>query len=84
MGAGSGATAASVDQGSMNNGAAINTFDTQNLGLQFSFEGLDSDIATGTNKPMTMYGTELDNDSRFGDFGVDGVAQNFWAGGGRY
>ncbi|TFK57137.1 hypothetical protein OE88DRAFT_1650735 [Heliocybe sulcata] len=26
----------------------------------------------------TMYGTELDNDSRFGDFGVEGVAAGFW------
>jgi hypothetical protein len=29
----------------------------------------------------TMYGTELDGDSRFGDFGVEGVASGFWAGG---
>jgi hypothetical protein len=28
----------------------------------------------------TMYGTELDGDSRFGDFGVEGVASGFWAG----
>ena len=27
----------------------------------------------------TMYGTELDGDSRFGDFGVEGVASGFWA-----
>lgn len=29
----------------------------------------------------TMYGTELDGDSRFGDFGFEGVASGFWAGG---
>jgi len=31
----------------------------------------------------TMYGTELDGDTRFGDFGVEGVGSNgaFWAGG---
>ncbi|KAF9452642.1 hypothetical protein P691DRAFT_721372 [Macrolepiota fuliginosa MF-IS2] len=29
----------------------------------------------------TMYGTELDADTRFGDFGVEGVATGFWAGG---
>ncbi|KAI0374309.1 hypothetical protein BV20DRAFT_497716 [Pilatotrama ljubarskyi] len=28
----------------------------------------------------TMYGTELDGDTRFGDFGVEGVATGFWAG----
>jgi hypothetical protein len=29
----------------------------------------------------TMYGTELDGDTRFGDFGVEGVASGFWSGG---
>lgn len=29
----------------------------------------------------TMYGTELEADTRFGDFGVEGVATGFWAGG---
>jgi hypothetical protein len=28
----------------------------------------------------TMYGTELEGDSRFGDFGVEGVAMGFWTG----
>ncbi|KZT06827.1 uncharacterized protein LAESUDRAFT_759005 [Laetiporus sulphureus 93-53] len=28
----------------------------------------------------TMYGTELDCDTRFGDFGVEGVATGFWTG----
>jgi len=29
----------------------------------------------------TMYGTELDGDTRFGDFGVEGVATGFWSAG---
>ncbi|KAI8995497.1 hypothetical protein BD414DRAFT_409772 [Trametes punicea] len=28
----------------------------------------------------TMYGTELESDTRFGDFGVEGVATGFWTG----
>ncbi|KAJ7786459.1 hypothetical protein B0H16DRAFT_1876468 [Mycena metata] len=32
----------------------------------------------------TMYGTELDGDTRFGDFGLEGVASGFWAAGGRF
>ncbi|KAI0702494.1 hypothetical protein BC835DRAFT_1411045 [Cytidiella melzeri] len=34
------------------------------------------------DQPMkrTMYGTELEGDSRFGDFGVEGVAMGFWTG----
>lgn len=38
----------------------------------------------GTPAPpakRTMYGTELEGDTRFGDFGVEGVASGFWAGG---
>lgn len=38
----------------------------------------------GTPAPpakRTMYGTELDVDTRFGDFGVEGIASGFWAGG---
>jgi hypothetical protein len=44
----------------------------------------DSGPATGSDAPpikRTMYGTELDGDTRFGDFGVEGVATGFWAGG---
>jgi hypothetical protein len=29
----------------------------------------------------TMFGTELEGDTRFGDFGVEGVATGFWTGG---
>jgi hypothetical protein len=31
-----------------------------------------------------MYGTELDGDTRFGDFGLEGVASGFNWGGGRF
>lgn len=30
---------------------------------------------------VTMYGTELDGDTRFGDFGFEGIATGFWTGG---
>lgn len=41
------------------------------------------DSATGADAPAkrTMYGTELEGDTRFGDFGVEGVASGFWTGG---
>lgn len=29
----------------------------------------------------TMYGTELDNDTRFGDFGIEGMITDYWASG---
>ena len=29
----------------------------------------------------TMYGTELDNDTRFGDFGLEGMITDYWASG---
>ncbi|KAI1797744.1 hypothetical protein LXA43DRAFT_1088820 [Ganoderma leucocontextum] len=34
----------------------------------------------GAQMKRTMYGTELESDTRFGDFGVEGVASGFWAG----
>jgi hypothetical protein len=34
--------------------------------------------AEGSTGRRTMFGTELDGDSRFGDFGVEGVASGFW------
>lgn len=45
--------------------------------------GLAMGTAQGAVVPTkrTMYGTELDVDSRFGDFGFEGVASGFWAGG---
>jgi hypothetical protein len=42
----------------------------------------------GPNAPpmvkKTMYGTELEGDLRFGDFGVQGVASGFWASSGKF
>jgi hypothetical protein len=40
----------------------------------------ESSTAAGPAK-RTMYGTELEGDTRFGDFGIEGVATGFWAGG---
>jgi hypothetical protein len=40
-------------------------------------------VADVTLMKRTMYGTELDGDTRFGDFGVEGVGSSnggFWAG----
>ncbi|GLB36280.1 hypothetical protein LshimejAT787_0305680 [Lyophyllum shimeji] len=50
--------------------------------------GIGSSIGTGIAEvpqmKRTMYGTELEGDTRFGDFGVEGVGNtkgSFWAGG---
>jgi hypothetical protein len=40
----------------------------------------ESSTAAGPVK-RTMYGTELEGDTRFGDFGIEGVATGFWTGG---
>ncbi|KAI9057115.1 hypothetical protein FKP32DRAFT_1661692 [Trametes sanguinea] len=47
--------------------------------------GMSSTLALPPETPAppmkrTMYGTELESDTRFGDFGVEGVATGFWAG----
>jgi len=46
-------------------------------------QGLIESVADVPLMKRTMYGTELDGDTRFGDFGVEGVGSNggFWAGG---
>lgn len=41
----------------------------------------DNAATSGAGPAKTMYGTELEGDTRFGDFGVEGVATGFWAGG---
>jgi hypothetical protein len=45
---------------------------------------LDS-AASAVDPPLTskrtMYGTELEGDTRFGDFGVEGMATSYWASG---
>ncbi|KAF8898602.1 hypothetical protein BD779DRAFT_1484766 [Infundibulicybe gibba] len=43
--------------------------------------GPDTVTADIPSIKRTMYGTELEGDKRFGDFGVEGVATGFWAGG---
>lgn len=52
------------------------------FGLMPTFAGLDpkSEKSSVTSK-TTMYGTELEGDTRFGDFGVEGVAMGYWSGG---
>ncbi|KAI0778045.1 hypothetical protein BD413DRAFT_97815 [Trametes elegans] len=47
--------------------------------------GMSSSVPLPPDTPAqptkrTMYGTELESDTRFGDFGVEGVATGFWAG----
>ncbi|OJT09495.1 hypothetical protein TRAPUB_14029 [Trametes pubescens] len=47
--------------------------------------GMSSTLPLPPDTPVppmkrTMYGTELEGDTRFGDFGVEGVATGFWAG----
>jgi len=51
------------------------------FGLMPTFAGLDpkSEKSSVTSK-TTMYGTELEGDTRFGDFGVEGVAMGYWSG----
>ncbi|ESK98328.1 hypothetical protein Moror_78 [Moniliophthora roreri MCA 2997] len=44
-------------------------------------EDLDSDVSA---VKRTMYGTEVESDTRFGDFGVEGVGSGFWTGGGGF
>ncbi|KAK7463721.1 hypothetical protein VKT23_005657 [Stygiomarasmius scandens] len=36
------------------------------------------EVSNDISVRRTMYGTELDGDTRFGDFGVEGVANEFW------
>ncbi|KAF7789919.1 hypothetical protein EIP86_000867 [Pleurotus ostreatoroseus] len=54
------------------------------LGMSMGLPGfVPLPIAPETPAPpmkRTMYGTELDGDTRFGDFGVEGVATGFWTG----
>ena len=58
------------------------TVSSTEVGLQL---GMSSVIPLPPETPAapmkrTMYGTELEGDTRFGDFGVEGVASGFWAG----
>jgi len=51
------------------------------FGLMPTFAGLDpkSEKPSVTSK-TTMYGTEFEGDTRFGDFGVEGVVMGYWNG----
>lgn len=53
------------------------------MGIGVGMVGLPIQMPPDTPAPplkRTMYGTELDADTRFGDFGVEGVAMGFWTG----
>lgn len=53
------------------------------MGIGVGMVGLPIQMTPDTPAPpmkRTMYGTELDADTRFGDFGVEGVAMGFWSG----
>lgn len=54
------------------------------LGLKAVKTSSEPEAGSSNDVPpskRTMYGTELEGDTRFGDFGVEGVATGFWAGG---
>ncbi|KAH7915410.1 hypothetical protein BJ138DRAFT_1142020 [Hygrophoropsis aurantiaca] len=51
------------------------------LGLTAIRTGAAESSPDAAPAKRTMYGTELEDDTRFGDFGVEGVASGFWAGG---
>jgi hypothetical protein len=59
---------------SSNDGAA-------GLGFAAAPVRIGESTAAASSAKRTMYGTEMDGDTRFGDFGIEGVATGFWAGG---
>ncbi|RDX56012.1 hypothetical protein OH76DRAFT_1468474 [Lentinus brumalis] len=68
--------------GSGMHGFLQRTASSTEVGMQL---GMSSTLPLPPETPggpvrRTMYGTELDSDTRFGDFGVEGVASGFWAG----
>ena len=77
----------SIPSVAMPNGLSIfglprRTVSSTEVGIQL---GMSSTLPLPPETPgrpaqRTMYGTELDSDTRFGDFGVEGVASGFWAG----
>ena len=69
----------------MLNGRPQRTVSSTEVGMQLGMSApaqLPPDTP-GAPIKRTMYGTELDGDTRFGDFGIEGVASGFWAGLGR-
>ena len=64
------------------NGLPRRTVSSTEVGMQLGMSSAAQLPPDTPGVPMkrTMYGTELDGDTRFGDFGVEGVASGFWAG----
>lgn len=63
-------------------GLSKRTVSSTEIGMQLGMSSampLPPETPGGPMK-RTMYGTELEGDTRFGDFGVEGVASGFWAG----
>jgi hypothetical protein len=66
------------DRGGFVNPAAL----TQgSSGKQREASTSDATLADPPPSKRTMYGTELEGDTRFGDFGLEGMATNYWASG---
>ena len=64
------------------NGLPRRTVSSTEVGMQLGMSSAAQLPPDTPGVPMkrTMYGTELEDDTRFGDFGVEGVASGFWAG----
>ena len=64
------------------NGFSRRTVSSTEVGMQLGMSSTSQLPPDTPGAPIkrTMYGTELDGDTRFGDFGVEGVASGFWAG----
>ncbi|KAI0757141.1 hypothetical protein C8Q80DRAFT_1116385 [Daedaleopsis nitida] len=74
-----------VANGSIISSLARRTVSSTEIGIQL---GMSSALPLPPDTPgapmkRTMYGTELEVDTRFGDFGVEGIASGFWAGASR-
>ncbi len=57
------------------------TFGLRMIPSSSSVTPMELDAEEALPKRVTMYGTELDGDTRFGDFGFEGIATGFWTGG---
>jgi prefoldin subunit 5 len=56
----------------------VSSNDMAEVGVKVAPDAVSEPAAPTMKK--TMYGTELEGDTRFGDFGVEGVASGYWAG----
>jgi len=50
------------------------------IGLGMGIPDIRMEDTPGPPVKRTMYGTELEADTRFGDFGVEGIATGYWQG----